>query len=704
MYDEHSENPTSTFNNYRPEHSEQVENYEDRRDGEFEDLRFQVADDQRATQIVEARMKEVRQNQAADNAIIEEIKCQNFMCHSLLTVKVGPLINFVIGHNGSGKSAVLTALTLCLGGKATATNRGQSLKSFIKEGEEQAVLSVKIKNQGSAAYKPELYGQSIIVERYFSKAGSSGFKIKNALGKIISTKRQDLEDITDAFALQLDNPMNVLTQDMARQFLNHSTPSDKYKFFIKGTQLEQLDHDYRMLEENLERMDVHLQREQDNVEVHDRKYRAAEEKLKRSERQLSMRERYNHYCRQYVWMQVAEQEEYIATLQQQVDQADDKILEKAERAQEASTIYDSADRDLELAKTNIEELQESRGPSLERYEEALERFNVNKSEMVKLTAEQRTINSAIQVAERNIASTRQKIQEERQRQEDALGGAHADKLAEIQESKDRVQEARNAHETYTANFQNLNSLQSEAVRRQKQADEYCKAKRDEVRRQETTISNLQRKQGNWADGYDSSLQKLLRLIREEQRFKEAPVGPFGKYVKLKDPEWSSVLESNFGAVLNSFAVSCKEDQELLSSLTRQAQFHCQIVIGSAVPVDTSGHEPDESVDSILRILDIADPRVRNQLIINNAIDQTVLIKDREKANQFMYRSGVPKNVRLCLTLHETNRKRGFSLRYTNSGARSLQPIQEWRQLPRMQSDVDSRLRQVFVHLCLRYSH
>jgi chromosome segregation ATPase len=45
-------------------------------------------------------------------------------------------MNFIIGHNGSGKSAVLTALTLCLGGKATATNRGSSMKSFIKEGEE----------------------------------------------------------------------------------------------------------------------------------------------------------------------------------------------------------------------------------------------------------------------------------------------------------------------------------------------------------------------------------------------------------------------------------------------------------------------------------------------------------------------------------------------------------------------------------------
>ena len=34
-----------------------------------------------------------------------------------------------------GKSAILTALIVALGGKAQATNRGSSLKGFVKEGE-----------------------------------------------------------------------------------------------------------------------------------------------------------------------------------------------------------------------------------------------------------------------------------------------------------------------------------------------------------------------------------------------------------------------------------------------------------------------------------------------------------------------------------------------------------------------------------------
>lgn len=53
---------------------------------------------------------------------------KNFMCHSHLEVTFNSNINYVIGRNGSGKSAILTALVVGLGGKATLTNRGNSVK------------------------------------------------------------------------------------------------------------------------------------------------------------------------------------------------------------------------------------------------------------------------------------------------------------------------------------------------------------------------------------------------------------------------------------------------------------------------------------------------------------------------------------------------------------------------------------------------
>ncbi|EPY76039.1 hypothetical protein CB1_001512025, partial [Camelus ferus] len=75
---------------------------------------------------------------AAEVGIIESIQLRNFMCHSMLgPFKFGSNVNFVVGNNGSGKSAVLTALIVGLGGKAIATNRGSSLKGFVKDGQKR---------------------------------------------------------------------------------------------------------------------------------------------------------------------------------------------------------------------------------------------------------------------------------------------------------------------------------------------------------------------------------------------------------------------------------------------------------------------------------------------------------------------------------------------------------------------------------------
>ncbi len=124
----------------------------------------------------------------------------------------------------------------------------------------------------------------------------------------MSTKKADLEDISDFFALQLDNPMNVLTQDMARQFLNNSSPADKYKFFIKGTQLEQLDNDYRLMEESLDLIEPRLDAQQEGVQELKRRYRDMQRKAELADRQQTLRDKIREYGRQMAWAQVVEQE------------------------------------------------------------------------------------------------------------------------------------------------------------------------------------------------------------------------------------------------------------------------------------------------------------------------------------------------------------------------------------------------------------
>jgi chromosome segregation ATPase len=244
----------------------------------------------------------------AEHGILERVECYNFMCHDHFNIELGPLINFIVGKNGSGKSAILTAIVLCLGGKAAATNRGQSLKSFIKEGKENAQIIVRIKNQGDGAYMSDDYGKSIVVERHFNTAGNSQFKIKAENGRIVSTKKAELDAITDYFSLQIDNPMNVLSQDMARQFLSTSSPAEKYKFFVKGVQLEQLDQDYRLIEESVDQIEEKLRASATDIAIlEDRKVRA-QKKLEASDQHDSLRAKVRSIRSQMAWAQVEEQE------------------------------------------------------------------------------------------------------------------------------------------------------------------------------------------------------------------------------------------------------------------------------------------------------------------------------------------------------------------------------------------------------------
>lgn len=55
------------------------------------------------------------------------------MCHSNLTVEFHSRVNFLVGSNGSGKSAILAALVLGLGGSARTTNRSRSAKGLFKK-------------------------------------------------------------------------------------------------------------------------------------------------------------------------------------------------------------------------------------------------------------------------------------------------------------------------------------------------------------------------------------------------------------------------------------------------------------------------------------------------------------------------------------------------------------------------------------------
>ncbi|KAI4091810.1 MAG: hypothetical protein LQ344_003914 [Seirophora lacunosa] len=650
-----------------------------------DDVVFQEQETQFHTQ---QRSNNQSSNTAADNGILESVSCTNFMCHSYLEVALGPLINFIIGHNGSGKSAVLTAITICLGGKATATNRGQSLKSFIKEGTEAAVLSVKIKNKGESSYQNDVYGDAIIVERHFTRSGTSSFKLKSSLGRLISTKKADLEEICDYFALQIDNPMNVLTQDMARQFLSNSTPQEKYKFFMKGTQLEHLDGDYLQIEGNLDIIDQGLATILADLGQYEEAARKAKATLAMSEKHESLRTKITNMSQQMAWSQVEEQEQKLAKADEELVKITDKITNARQKADECSESYDAADRGFREADGVVKDLQLSLAPHDERKEEAKEEHDKAKADAMTVQTEQRSIKDHMKQSNERIKRAENDIQEELRRLEEVNGGSNARLLAEIEEKRAVLAEARTRMDDHDGRLQNLEEEQRHALQNLERSKEPIPRQRKEVQECEERLNRLARDKGRQEGAYHANLPRLLRAIREDGGFRETPVGPLGYHVRLLKPSWSGILEKSFGATLNTFIVTSKPDQIKLSEVMNRCQCQCPIMIGNNGPVDTSGHEPDPKFDTSLRVLEIDNDLVRKQLIINQMIEQTMLHDDRKEAVNLMSDSRLP-NVKQCFTPN----KNGAGSRYSYGWGGNLMQnyIPAYKGTPRMKTDVEFQI-------------
>lgn len=135
--------------------------------------------------------------------IIRKIEVENFMCHRKLTLNFSRHINFINGQNGSGKSAILAAIQICLGASARRTNRARNLKDLIRrDGTSMpscAKVRVSVWNEGSDAYKPDVYGDWITVERTISvsSSGYNGFKLFDHNGVEKSRSKKDLYDMLD---------------------------------------------------------------------------------------------------------------------------------------------------------------------------------------------------------------------------------------------------------------------------------------------------------------------------------------------------------------------------------------------------------------------------------------------------------------------------------------------------------------------------
>jgi len=432
------------------------------------------------------------------------------------------------------------------------------------------MLQIKIKNQGDGAFRQDVYGNSIIVERHFTLGGTSGFKLKASNGKVVSTKRAELDDITDFYSLQLDNPVNVLTQDQARQFLNNSSALDKYKFFMRGIQLEQLDHDYTLLADSLDAADAHMDSIAEDAKMLDIAWKQAEDKVRRAKQQATVREKIIRYRDQMAWAQVEEQERLLEQAQQKVEKADRIIAAKEEAVAKADEVFQTHHTAFEEAQAKLEEVKGELPALQTAQEEAQDICNKKNGELHELQTQQRDVKGQLDIAKKTVGKIQEDVDTERKRLEAADGGNHARQMQEIEQAEADLAEAHRRFVEHPNAKEQLDRDQNTIELKLSDAKTAQRQKNDDVERAQAALRQLNAGQPAPLAAYHQSIHAVLREIDRERRWKSKPIGPLAEHVRLLKPEWSSALEMTIGKnTLEGFIVETKTDQVLLSGIFKR---------------------------------------------------------------------------------------------------------------------------------------
>ena len=68
-------------------------------------------------------------------------------------------------------------------------------------------------NTGDDAYRPDVYGECLTIERRFRKNGASVWKLFTSRGQSVpNVKKKDIDHILDHLSINAVNPLAIMTQ------------------------------------------------------------------------------------------------------------------------------------------------------------------------------------------------------------------------------------------------------------------------------------------------------------------------------------------------------------------------------------------------------------------------------------------------------------------------------------------------------------
>ncbi|PAN11559.1 hypothetical protein PAHAL_2G186900 [Panicum hallii] len=607
---------------------------------------------------------------------ISRIRLENFMCHSSLHIELGEQVNFITGQNGSGKSAILTALCVAFGCRAKNTQRAASLKDFIKTGCSCASILVDINNHGEDAFKPEVFGNVIILERRITESSSSTV-LKGQHGRKVAHRKDDLVEIIEHFNIDVENPCVIMSQDKSREFLHSGNDKDKFKFFFKATLLQQVNDLLGSIRKNLNAADSIVEELERSITPVLKELDDIQDKIKNMEHIEEIAHEIENLKKKLAWAWVYDVDKKIGEQTEKLEKLRERIPACQERIDRNTAIIEELRKEFIVKKENVRSFLE-KTQEVRRMKEKMQ-HDIHEAVKLKMDLEKEHARG-MQVLNKMNTRVRQLEAQVNEFQLQHMQQTQAE-VFQVQDSIRELQQEINSANLNATRLndeeKNLSDELQDIIKSISDIEKEIDEDGRRINQLKYQIEDLRQRQRDKLTAFGGDrVQSLYRSIeRHHSRFKCPPIGPIGYHVQLASDCWSLAVDCALGRLLDAFIVSCHKDSLILRECAKEVKCHnLQIIIYDfAKPqLDIPNHLlPSTPHPTILSVIHSENPTILNVLVDQGHAERQVLVRDYEVGKSVAF----DKRIR---NLKEVYTSDGCKMYRRGSVEAILPPNRKWR--------------------------
>lgn len=579
------------------------------------------------------------------------------MCHENFEIEFNPLITVVTGRNGSGKSAVLTALMVVFGTRSSDTGRGSKASSLILEGKDAAYITATIRLPQLSASRVfrDRYGDEVTIVKRITSKGPSSVLFENANGSRVKINKSadEVREIARHCGFFPSNPMAILTQEASKKFLNAASPHDKYKKVREALRITDAENGINGTGESVRSQAEQRRRVEETIQNLNKKISSDENFLSLNDKAKETTLEINKIL---AWRQVKSLKDVILKLEQRVTELDP--LSKSNTAAINAKYEPQLDkcgqeiRDLHVQITAIKNKLPEERSSIDRLKELIEakkdeqasdQAEIDKLKKVFAEDKKQLEDLESQQNERSredeIVSLRKYLQDLRREETTRINDVGTLEL-EIPDLKTALHNAK------------LELVSAEELRASAQRQ------RDEAHKQLTAAQKERRSNGRSRE-QASVLDQIVSVepTWSQPGSKRRPKGPLGEYVQVTEPRWSPVLESMLRKTNSAYWVFQSEDHNRLLKHLQRRNINASVYTrrpevfnfqAGSIRMDKNRYT------RVLDVLDFKDPQVQCLYVDLNSIEKVALCDSVQEGLNLM--KSKPQNLATVISYERRNGK------------------------------------------------